>query len=61
MAKKRTAKTAGILLPGAMTGEQLRCHLDLRNGSRSSSHLTGQQRANRRTSKAGQAWKKETW
>ena len=60
MAKKST-KTAGILLPGAMSDEQLRCHLDLRNGSRSSSHLTAQQRASRRSSKAGKAWKKETW
>lgn len=60
MAKKSKPET-GVLMPGAMSGEQLRCHLDLRNGSRSSSHLTAQQRAGRRNSKAGKAWKKEQW
>lgn len=58
---KKSAKPAAVLMPGAMTGEQLRCHLDLRNGSRSSSHLTAPQRAGRRTTKAGKAWRKEQW
>lgn len=60
MAKKSKTATR-VLMPGAMTDEQLRCHLDLRNGSRSSSHLTAAQRAGRRNSKAGKAWKKEVW
>lgn len=58
---KKSKKSPTVLMPGAMGGEQLRCHLDLRNGSRSSSHLTAQQRAARRNSKAGQAWRKEAW
>jgi hypothetical protein len=61
MAKKSKKTNPGIVLPGAMVGEQLRCHLDLRNGSRSSSHLTAQQRASQRNSKAGKSWRREVW
>ena len=58
---QKSKKSTGILMPGAMVGEQLRCHLDLRNGSRSSSQVTGPQRAKQRTSKVGKSWKREVW
>lgn len=59
MAKKN--KNPGIVLATAMTKAQLDHVLDLRQGSRSSRHLTAQQRAGRRNSKAGQSWRREVW
>ena len=60
MSRRRKAAPSIVLAP-AMTKAQLDHLLDLRQGSRSQRHLTAQQQASRRTSKAGQAWKREQW
>lgn len=62
MSRRRRPEAApGIVLSPAMTEAQLQHLLDLRRGSRSAPHLTARQRAARRDTKAGRAWKKEVW
>lgn len=58
MAKKQST---GIVMATAMTKSQLDHILDLRQGSRSSRHLSAKDRANQRTSKEGRSWRNESW